>query len=252
MGNQSSIRTATENQIQADLSEAIMVKSTKIVQGSQALNILAFSDVHGAYSAVASAIRRAGSVDLVLIAGDLTTNGSWADAEMALDILQAERIPLLVVAGNMDPPPIDTLFHDRGISLNARGCVVGPAGFFGASASPFSPLHTPNEVSEEEILRRAESGWEMVKEAATHVFVSHAPPAGTHLDRVSVGKHAGSTAVRDFVDARQPDVVVCGHIHEARGIEHLGKSTVVNCGPAGKGSHAFLRYDGTWAVELRS
>lgn len=190
-------------------------------------------------------------MDLVLIAGDLTTWGTRSDAEMALGALEQERIPLLVVAGNMDPPPIEAVFLDRGISLNARGCLVGPVGFFGVSASPFSSLHTPNEVSEDEIMRRAEIGWEMVKAAKTHVFVSHTPPAATRLDRIPSGEHVGSIAVRQFVETWQPDVVVCGHIHEARGIERLGKSTVVNCGPGGRGYHVSLRYDSGWKVDLR-
>jgi hypothetical protein len=58
--------------------------------------------------------------------------------------------------------------------------------------------------------------------------------------------------VRSFIEERQPDVVVCGHIHEARGMDRLGKSVLVNCGPAGKGYYVSLVIDRGITVENRS
>jgi Icc-related predicted phosphoesterase len=46
--------------------------------------------------------------------------------------------------------------------------------------------------------------------------------------------------------------VVCGHIHEARGISHMGKTVIVNPGPASIGNAAILERDekGRAKVEL--
>jgi hypothetical protein len=60
------------------------------------------------------------------------------------------------------------------------------------------------------------------------------------VDRLSSGIHVGSTAVREFVERRQPDVVICGHIHEARGTDRLGKTKIVNCGKAGSGFYSLI------------
>jgi hypothetical protein len=150
----------------------------------------------------------------------------------------------------MDPPSLDGLFLERGLTLDARGVTVGDVGFHGVSGGPLSPLHTPNELSEEEILRRAEQGWQQVREARTRVFVPHAPPSRTKLDRIWTGQHVGSTAVRRFVEERVPDLCVCGHIHESRGVDRIGQTIVVNCGEGGKGHYALLRYDGRWSVDL--
>jgi Icc-related predicted phosphoesterase len=55
-----------------------------------------------------------------------------------------------------------------------------------------------------------------------------------------MGTHVGSKSVRDFIEREQPDVVICGHIHEARGQDAIGRSKIVNCGPASKGYYAVI------------
>jgi Icc-related predicted phosphoesterase len=57
------------------------------------------------------------------------------------------------------------------------------------------------------------------------VFLFHAPPYGTHLDRcaldgvkidgVQLDLHVGSIAIRDFIESRQPLLTLHGHIHES-------------------------------------
>jgi hypothetical protein len=111
-------------------------------------------------------------------------------------------------------------------------------------------MHTPYEISEEEIKKRAEAGWLEVQAARWKIFVPHAPPQKTKLDRIFLGKHVGSTAVREFIEQYQPDVVICGHIHEARGVDSLGKATMVNCGAAGKGYYAIIEIGNTVDVQL--
>jgi Icc-related predicted phosphoesterase len=140
----------------------------------------------------------------------------------------------------MDPPSLDDRLTALGVCINAKGMVLYDVGFFGISGSPFTPMHTPYEISEKEIRKRAEAGWRDVSSATWKIFVPHAPPRNTKLDKIFMGKHVGSTAVREFVDERQPDVLVCGHIHEARGLDTLGKTRMVNCGPAGKGYYAII------------
>jgi hypothetical protein len=45
--------------------------------------------------------------------------------------------------------------------------------------------------------------------------------------------------------------VVCGHIHEGRGIDRVGGTTIVNCGLAHGGSYACVELTGRVQVELR-
>lgn len=213
------------------------------------MRILAVSDVHGEYLSVLTALQREGPIDVLVIAGDLTTKGSDQEATLALRSFLAAAPRVLVVAGNMDPARLETVFTDLGVGMNGRGVRVGEVGFFGVSAAPLSPLHTPNEVTEEELAERAEAGWKEVTECRWRVFVPHAPPHATRLDRTFTGLHVGSRAVRQFVEHYHPDLVICGHIHEARGVETLGSTTIVNCGPVGSDSYAVIRLDTSVVLE---
>ena len=54
---------------------------------------------------------------------------------------------------------------------------------------------------------------------------------GTALDQVRPGLHAGSTAVRDFIQRVQPAHFFCGHIHEAEGVSiEIGQTHAHNVG----------------------
>jgi hypothetical protein len=54
------------------------------------------------------------------------------------------------------------------------------------------------------------------------------------LDQVREGVHAGSHAVRLFIEEHQPEFFFCGHIHEAAGVAaRIGKTRGVNVGPKG-------------------
>jgi Icc-related predicted phosphoesterase len=54
------------------------------------------------------------------------------------------------------------------------------------------------------------------------------------LDLSSDGRHLGSQAVRDILEVRKPDLVVCGHIHGSAGqTDRFGETTVINAGPQG-------------------
>ena len=215
------------------------------------MRILAFTDIHGAYRKVEEILSTESSFDVVVIGGDLTTYGTPAEATEAIKGFQRFGRPVLVVAGNMDPPELDGTFDKLGVSINARGVVLGNAGFFGVSAAPFSPLHTPYEISEDDILVRAEEGWKGVESARWKVFVPHAPPINTKLDRIPPGKHVGSTAVRAFIEKHHPHVTVCGHIHEARGTDSIGKTLIINCGPAGQGYYGVIELGEHLSVENR-
>jgi putative phosphoesterase len=215
------------------------------------MRILAFTDIHGSYDRVVGILSKETDFDAVILGGDLTTHGTVSEATNALRRFQEFGKPLFVVSGNMDLPAFDALYNSLGANINAKGAVLGEAGFFGVAGSPFTPMHTPYEISEEEIGRRADAGWNDIQAMRWKVFVPHAPPHNTKLDKILLGKHVGSSAVRSFVDEKQPDVLVCGHIHESRGLDTLGKTQMVNCGAAGRGSYASIELDETIRIELR-
>jgi Icc-related predicted phosphoesterase len=215
------------------------------------MKIVAITDVHGAYDTAAAIIRRE-KPDAVIVGGDLTTVGTLKEASDALELFRRECGTLLVVAGNMDLPEHDDLFFQMGCSINGRGRIIGDTGFFGVSGGPHSKLRTPYEISEERIMALSRAGYREVEGARVKIFVPHAPPYGTRVDIVHMGLHVGSTAVRDFLEEHRVDAVVCGHIHEGRGMDTIEGATIVNCGQAGHGHYALIETDGTLSVGNRT
>jgi Icc-related predicted phosphoesterase len=208
-------------------------------------------DVHDRFDAVPDALARTGPVDLLVVGGDITTFGKPDDAERAIAGWRPLAPRLLAVAGNCDSPEIDARLVDLGVSLDARGVVVDGVGLFGVSAAAHSPLHTPYEVSDEELGRRAEAGLADLDGARVRIFCPHSPPYDTACDRIRSGRHVGSEALRAFVDREQPDLLLCGHIHEARGTDDIGRTHVVNPGPVAGGHYALVEVVGdSVSVEL--
>ena len=209
-------------------------------------------DVHDHFEAVPAALASAGTIDVLLVGGDITTFGTPDDAERAIELWRPLAPSLLAVAGNMDSPAIDDRLVELGVSCDGRGVVLGDVGIAGVSAAPFTPMNTPHELPDDEIGRRAETGLAQVKDARVRILCPHAPPHGTACDRIRSGEHVGSQALRAVVEREQPDVVLCGHIHEARAIDSLGSTTVVNPGPARAGHYALVEIGETVSVTLDS
>jgi Icc-related predicted phosphoesterase len=69
------------------------------------------------------------------------------------------------------------------------------------------------------------------------VFVAHAPPFGTNLDRSYKGESWGSRAVRAAIERYQPLLSLHGHVHESptvsgEFVHRIGNTVAVNPGQA--------------------
>lgn len=207
-------------------------------------------DMHDRFEAVPEAIADIGAVDLLIVGGDITTGGSPDDAEAAIEQWRPLTPRLLALAGNMDSPAIDARLADLGVALDARGFAFGDVGVCGVSAAPLSPLQTPYELRDEELERRSKSAFAAVAGCRVRIFCPHAPPKGTVCDELPDGRHVGSVVVRSIVEREQPDLVLCGHIHEARGVDEIGPTRIVNPGPAAARHYAAVGVDGELSVRL--
>jgi Icc-related predicted phosphoesterase len=109
--------------------------------------------------------------------------------------------------------------------------------FIGLGGSCPTPFCTPFELEEDEI----EEILEMLfsKAEGTVVLISHTPPKGL-LDEVC-GENVGSTGVAKFIDRAK--LVICAHIHEARGFARSGDTFLVNPGMAAEGYGALIELD---------
>lgn len=197
------------------------------------MKLIVFSDFHGSSIAVDKAVDAAvkANPDLMLVAGDLAFH-SIDSAFAILQKLKTSKMRILYVPGNMDDAQILNFQNEDSAKCIHGKCErIGYFAFVGVGGAVRGPFMTPFESTEREIeetLQRA------VKDCRSQklVLVSHAPPKNTSVDFTRSGTHAGSSAIRSFIETAQPVLAVCGHIHEARGTDRIGRTVVVNPGPA--------------------
>jgi len=193
--------------------------------------VLAISDLHGRYNYPRELKKELNLAERVIIIGDLTAFGGEPEAKTVLSGFSAYKDKLLAVYGNCDRPGVNKVLDELGINLHGDGRIVDGIGFFGLGGSNATPFHTPQELTEDEIAENLIAGWAKVENARIRVLITHPPPLNTKVDRTGAGVHAGSEAVRKFIDEHQPELVLCGHIHEAKGFDKIGKTVVINPGP---------------------
>lgn len=215
------------------------------------MNILALTDFHGNLEAFRRAQQTIANEkpDLVLVAGDIVNH----DAERAkrfLADLAGVGSPVYFVPGNMDG--VDLIAwsgteHVRGI--HGRCETWQNVAFVGLGGSPRGAFSTPIEYSEEdgaEVLERALTNYH----GGNLILVSHCPPRETKTDQVMFGEHIGSRSVRKFVEKMKPLLVVSGHVHEAKGVDRIGSTVILNIGPAKNSNYAIINVNKSVDVAL--
>ncbi len=217
------------------------------------MDILAITDVHNRTDRYRNILAAEDSADLLILGGDLTHFGSVGDAEELLSVSEDTADRILSVAGNCDSPAIDDFLSKNDWSVHAEGTAYRDTGFFGVSAMP-EWNGTMYEFSEDEIDTYLSAGHSQVNHLEQLVLVSHTPPVNTEVDQTESGTHAGSSAVREWVEKANPLLVICGHIHEARGTDNINGTSIVNPGPARDGYYATIQLNknGDVSPELKS
>lgn len=194
------------------------------------MRIFGLTDIHGRKTYPGKVLEKIRIADIVLIAGDITNFGGYEEAESVINNLSSPNGQILAVHGNCDRTEAGDLITQRNMNLHATCRTVGEVQFQGIGGGNKTPFHTPQEYSEEEIRRTLENISES-PDIRFRVLISHSPPFGCKVDRMLLGLHVGSKAIRDYIEASQPDIVLCGHIHKARGIDQIGKTIIINPGP---------------------
>ena len=187
--------------------------------------LLIFSDIHNDWKTLERILSV--EADFYISAGDQVTWGKGLDR--CGQILRTRGEKVWVLPGNHESAfQIEDLCDRYGLH-NFHQChfTVGGYHVAGLGYSSPTPFHTPGEYTEPEIAEH------LAPFADLHplVLICHAPPYGTALDQIRPGLHAGSTAVRDFIQSCRPAHFFCGHIHEAEGVSiEIGRTRAHNVG----------------------
>jgi len=197
------------------------------------MKILAASDIHNDKKAVAKLVDKAEKekVDLILLCGDLTFGES--DLTGIIGPFKKLDKKIVIIPGNHETfataeflakqyaPGVYNL-HGRSILLYNEigifGCGGGNIGLY--------------EIGDDEVKKLLEKSHSRIKDAKKQIMMVHMPPYGTNLD--SLWGHVGSKSIRDIIKKFQPNLVLCGHIHETFGESTtIGKTKIINVGPKG-------------------
>ena len=188
-------------------------------------SLLIFSDIHNDWVTLERIL--AVEADYYISAGDQVTWGRGLDR--CGQILKTRGDKVWVLPGNHESASqIDALCDQYGLNnFHRRQFSVGAWHVAGLGYSSPTPFDTPGEYTELQLA----SYLAPLSNLLPLVLVCHAPPYGTALDEVRSGMHAGSTAVRDFIQRCQPAHFFCGHIHEAEGVSiEMGQTSAHNVG----------------------
>jgi Icc-related predicted phosphoesterase len=202
------------------------------------MRLLLFSDLHCDGAATMKIVERSKHFDVLVGAGDFATArrglapviGMLRQARHEMNALAAKHVVL--VPGNSESvEELRDACRDWPAAhvLHGSGLKIDDVEFFGVGGGiPPTPFGSWSYDFTE-----AQAS-ELFAPCPPHcVLVTHSPPAGC-LDVDSSGRSLGSTTVRDAIEAKKPQLVVCGHIHASSGKQSaIGDIPVVNAGPAG-------------------
>lgn len=215
--------------------------------------IVGLSDIHGRLQSIAAVSGPLAAADLVVISGDLTHFGDADDAEHVIREISAYNRNILAVPGNCDKPSVGDFLTDCQINLDRKCTSVDNITFLGIGASLPCPGHTPNEITDDQFADALEKLTSSLNPDKPAVFVTHQPPYGTAADLAGGIRHVGSKSIRDFIAETQPRLCLCGHIHEARSTDNIGKTVILNPGPLRNGYYVYAEIQTDLKVaEIRS
>jgi Icc-related predicted phosphoesterase len=193
------------------------------------MKLLAFSDLHRDLDGAAELVERSSDTDVVIGAGDFASVHEGLGE--TIGALAAIETPTILIPGNNETDQAlraAAADWDAATVLHGDGTSIDGVDFWGLGAGvPITPWDWSFDLDEDE------AGSMLADAPEGCVLVVHSPPKG-HVDVSGAGDHLGSEAVLDAIEAKQPVVAVCGHIHESWGSEsQLGPTRILNLGPSG-------------------
>jgi len=201
------------------------------------MDIIIFSDIHNDVENLLSYFDKINELkfDVVVCPGDFTDintpKGFTQEDILKLIITELKGLkkPVLTVPGNVDTKNIISILEKEGVSIHGKGRVIGDYGFYGYGGAK-TPFETNIEPSEEELKIGLKSAWKDVENIKYKIQITHNPPFGTRVDMVQSGAHVGSVVVKEFIESHEPILAISAHIHEAKGVDQLKKTFLINSG----------------------
>ena len=222
------------------------------------MKLLVISDLHAHNDVLDKMDDIFTKADAVLFGGDFAECFKPETGEEALEKLCSKHDTIFAVLGNCDNEVFLEDLEEKDVCVEKALLFHEGLAFGGSGGGTKFTGKTEFERTDEEclsdfdiIVNSVEQGGDSSLWRNT-ILISHNPPKGKTVDKVNAALHAGSQQFTDFIIEHKPLAVICGHIHEGRGVEKIGDTTVINPGSLGeKGTYVWLtveKQDGDWKV----
>ena len=211
------------------------------------MKLLLISDLHGNVDNLQKLEGEIKSADAVLFAGDFSKFKKPETAAPCAEKMRELCPNLFCVLGNCDEPDFLQKIESLDMSVEKSLAYFEGLAIAGSGGGSKFTGETPNERDEEDL----QSDFDVIKNSGLReegqwsnlIIVSHNPPKAQTVDSPAAGVHAGSQIFADFIEQTKPLAVLCGHIHEGRGVEKIGETVVVNPGPLCEGKYAVMEVE---------
>jgi len=215
------------------------------------VDLLVIGDNHGDIENMISYLEKLESFkfDVVVYMGDFTDLNILKGftqkdiTKILIEEIKTLKKPILAIPGNNDVKDVIDLMEKEKISIHGKGKIIGDYGFYGFGGAK-TPFATPFEPSEEELKEGLENGYNQVLSAKYKIQITHNPPYDTQMDVIRAGAHVGSQVVRKFIEDKKPVLAVSAHIHEAKGIDRLDETFLLNSGKFPEGYFGLVNVNG--------
>lgn len=196
------------------------------------MKILASSCIHNDIQLVKDLADKAEkeNVDLVILCGDFTHIDDPQPGLIKHFIDKGKKV--MLIPGNHETNATADFLAELydGINLHGKATKMYDIGFFGCGHANIG-VH---QLGEDEIYYTLKYGFYKVKDARKKIMVTHVHPSDS-LIATFTNFVPGSTGVRKAIDKLKPDILLCGHVHEAEGVEEkIGKTRVINVCRSGR------------------
>jgi uncharacterized protein len=219
------------------------------------VTIAAAGDVHASEGTRSKLAQSFGAleerVDLVLLAGDLTTLGEPEQAEVLADACAGLRVPVCAVLGNHDlhsghGDDVTTILKDAGVHMLDRSSttfelqggevgIVGTKGFVGGFTGSQLPdfgepllrqVYAETTVEVEAI----RSGLQEIAHCPIRIVLLHYSPTSDtlHGEPEGIWTYLGCDRLATPIAEYRPDVVLHGHAHGGSFEGAIGTTPVYN------------------------
>ncbi len=196
------------------------------------MKILAASDIHGDIKLAEALADKAEkeNVDLVVLCGDLTYAES--STKGIIGPFKKKNKKVLLIPGNHETNATADFLAEMYGATNLHGYSIKykDVAFFGCGSANIGAF----QLNEDEIFNTLKKGYKYIKDTKKRIMVTHVHPSESLIEKFT-SVFPGSKGVTKAVREMKPDLLLCGHVHEAEGIEdRIGSTKVLNVGRNGK------------------